>query len=143
MPTVTEKCSMQPNHEFAMEWLHKANNDLLSARAVLASEYGITDVPCFHAQQTVEKALKGLLTHHGNAFRRTHDLMVLLAEVVQIVPALAKHREVCEELSEFAVDVRYPGGISEPPEGEAERFLAAAQVILNEIEHLIGSPPPF
>jgi hypothetical protein len=69
--------------------------------------------------------------------------MVLLAEVVQIVPALAKHREVCEELSEFAVDVRYPGGISEPPEGEAQRFLAAAQVILNEIEHLIGSPPPF
>jgi HEPN domain-containing protein len=50
---------MRPEQEFALEWLHKARNDLLSARIVLDSDCGITDVPCFHAQQTVEKALKG------------------------------------------------------------------------------------
>jgi len=67
---------MQPEQEFALEWLRKARNDLLSAKAILASEHGITDVPCFHAQQTVEKSLKGFLTWHNVSFGKTHDLMV-------------------------------------------------------------------
>jgi len=69
---------MRPEQEFALQWLHKARNVLLSAKAVLASEYGITDVPCFHAQQTVEKAFKGFLTWHSISFGKTHDLMILL-----------------------------------------------------------------
>jgi hypothetical protein len=31
---------MRPEQEFALEWLHKAKNDLLSAKIVLESEYG-------------------------------------------------------------------------------------------------------
>jgi len=129
---------MRPEQEFALEWLHKARNDLLSARIVLESEYGITDVPCFHAQQTVEKALKGLLTWNNISFGKTHDLMVLLAEVVNIDPAFDNVRSVCAELAEFAVDVRYPGGISEPPQGEAERFISEAEKILIQIEQRLG-----
>lgn len=129
---------MRPEQEFALEWLHKARNDLLSAKVVLESEYGITDVPCFHAQQTVEKALKGLLTWNNISFGKTHDLMVLLAEVVNIEPAFDDVRSVCAELAEFAVDVRYPGGISEPPEGEAERFILEAEKILVQIEQRLG-----
>ena len=53
---------MRPEKKFALECLQKAQNDLLSAKAVLYSPYGITDVPCFHAQQCVEKAFKGWLT---------------------------------------------------------------------------------
>lgn len=129
---------MRREQEFAMEWLHKAENDLLSAKAVMDSEYGITDVPCFHAQQTVEKGLKGLLTWHGVSFGKTHDLMVLLAATVNIIPGFYDLRSICEELSEFAVDVRYPGGISEPPEGEAERFVSEAEGILNRVKKELG-----
>jgi HEPN domain-containing protein len=124
---------MRPEQEFALEWLHKAKNDLLSAKAVLDSEYGITDVPCFLAQQAVEKAFKGLLTWNNVSFGKTHDLMVLLAAVVKIVSGFGDLRSICEELSTFAVDVRYPGGISEPPEGEAERFVSEAEAILGRI----------
>jgi HEPN domain-containing protein len=131
---------MRPNQEFALEWLHKARNDLLSAKVVLESEYGITDVPCFHAQQTVEKALKGLLTWNNISFGKTHDLMVLLSEVVNIEPAFDDVRSVCAELAEFAVDVRYPGGISEPPEGEAERFISEAEKILIRVGHILSIP---
>ncbi len=131
---------MRPDQEFALEWLHKARNDLLSAKVVLESEYGITDVPCFHAQQTVEKALKGLLTWNNISFGKTHDLMVLLSEVVNIEPAFDDVRSVCAELAEFAVDVRYPGGISEPPEGEAERFISEAEKILIRVEHILSIP---
>ncbi len=129
---------MQPEQKFALEWLRKAMNDLLSAKAILASEHGITDVPCFHAQQTVEKSLKGFLTWHNVSFGKTHDLMVLLAAVVEIEPKFLAYRTVCEELAEFAVDVRYPGGISEPPEGEAERFISEAEKIFVRIEQMLA-----
>jgi HEPN domain-containing protein len=82
----------------------------------------------------VEKALKGLLTWHKISFGKTHDLMVLLALVVEIIPSFDALRPVCEELSEFAVDVRYPGGISEPPVSEAERFVSEAETILGRIK---------
>jgi HEPN domain-containing protein len=131
---------MRPEQKFALEWLHKAKNDLLSAKIVLESEYGITDVPCFHAQQTAEKSLKGFLTWHNVSFGKTHDLMVLLAEVVKISPDFDEMRSVCAELAEFAVDVRYPGGISEPPEGEAERFISEAEKILIRVEHSFNIP---
>jgi HEPN domain-containing protein len=131
---------MRPEQKFALEWLHKAKNDLLSAKIVLESGYGITDVPCFHAQQTVEKSLKGFLTWHNVSFGKTHDLMVLLAEVVKITPDFDEMRSVCAELAEFAVDVRYPGGISEPPEGEAERFISEAEKILIRVEHILNVP---
>ena len=124
---------MRPEQQFALEWLHKARNDLLSAKAVLDSKYGITDVPCFHAQQAVEKSLKGLLTWHNVSFGKTHDLMLLLAEVVKLIPEFEDLRTVCAELSEFAVDVRYPGGISEPPEGEAERFVSEAEKVIERV----------
>ena len=128
---------MRPEQEFALEWLHKAEHDRLSARAVLDSEYGITDVPCFHAQQAVEKSYKGFLTWHKVSFGRTHDLMVLLGEVVKIDPSFAENRSICEELTEFAVDVRYPGGISEPPEGEAERFVREAGMIFEKVKGML------
>ncbi len=54
-------CCMQPE-AFAIEWLRKARNDLPAAEAILDSAHGITDVPCFHAQQCVEKSFKALLT---------------------------------------------------------------------------------
>jgi len=125
---------MRPEEEFAQEWLRKARHDLLSAKAVLESPYSITDVPCFHAQQTVEKSYKGFLTWHCISFGRTHDLLVLLAEIVKIDPSFERDRAICAELAEFAVDVRYPGGISEPPEGEAERFLAEAEAVYNRVK---------
>lgn len=64
---------MRPEQEFALEWLHKARKDFLSAKIVLDSDYGITDVPCFHAQQTAEKALKGLLTWHNVSFGKLNN----------------------------------------------------------------------
>jgi hypothetical protein len=65
--------------------------------------------------------------------------MVLLAEVVELDPRFGDYRNLCQELAEFAVDVRYPGGISEPPEGEASRFIAGAEEMLILVEQILGS----
>jgi len=129
---------MQPDHEFAAKWLHKAKNDLLAAKTVLKSEYGITDIPCFHAQQTVEKSLKGFLTYNHISFGKTHDLMVILDQSTKIIPELEKYRNICEELAAFAVDIRYPGGISEPPVEETQRFIEQAEKILTHIKSILS-----
>jgi HEPN domain-containing protein len=72
------KFYMNKNHEFAHQWLRKARNDLITAERIIHYPNGPTDTACFHAQQTVEKALKGLLTYHGISFPRIHHLVRLL-----------------------------------------------------------------
>lgn len=51
---------MKGPREHAQDLLKKAANDLVAARATLATETA-TDTICFHAQQAVEKSLKAIL----------------------------------------------------------------------------------
>ena len=85
---------------FALQWLEKAQHDIITAAHVLAMPDGPTDTPCFHAQQAVEKVLKGLLTAHSVRFERVHDLLPLLDAAEPFVPALGNERHVVAELSE-------------------------------------------
>jgi len=54
-------------------WFLKAESDLNAARRVVESD-GPYDTVCFHAQQAVEKYLKGLLAFRGQPFPPTHNL---------------------------------------------------------------------
>ncbi|MEW6378307.1 MAG: HEPN domain-containing protein [bacterium] len=56
------------NRELALQWLKKADHDLITARQTLALPDGPTDTPCFHAQQAVEKALKGYTDFSSDCF---------------------------------------------------------------------------
>ncbi len=60
----------------------------------------------FHAQQAVEKAIKGWLSLIGKRYPRTHDLeelLALLEENGEVVPHSFKR---LVELSDFAVQLR-------------------------------------
>src|SRR5438445_10667980 len=60
--------------EQARLFLAKAAEDESLLDAVLPLP-GVSDaIFGFHCQQAAEKLLKGLLSHHGVAFSRTHDL---------------------------------------------------------------------
>lgn len=118
------------NVDFCREWLKKANHNLITARSVLSLEDGPTDTPCFHAQQAVEKALKGMLTFHGEAFGRTHDLLALLDLVSPFLPELARFEEALGAMSDYAVETRYPGDAMEPDRIDAiEALQVAGQVV--------------
>ncbi len=69
---------MKGSTDFAARWLQKAKNDLIAAEKILEMAEGPTDIVCFHAQQTVEKALKSLLTFHKLSFPKIHHLVRLL-----------------------------------------------------------------
>jgi HEPN domain-containing protein len=52
---------MPPTTEQVVEWLVKAERDLMSAEILLDHEPLVLDTACFHCQQAAEKALKAFL----------------------------------------------------------------------------------
>jgi len=91
------------------EWVRKAEHDFRGASKLHADKGGLNDLVCFHCQQCIEKYLKALLEETGLNIPRTHDLLRLLVDLQPTCPILVKLRRAFTILSEYAVDVRYPG----------------------------------
>ncbi len=75
---------MSTELDLAHGWLIKAASDLVTGRLVVEGE-GPYDTACFHAQQAIEKSLKGFLVLRRQPVPRTHDL----EELQQLCLALA------------------------------------------------------
>jgi HEPN domain-containing protein len=99
------------------EWVLKAETDydvvLLLLRSRKRHRY---DPTCFHAQQCVEKYLKGRLTEAGIAFAKTHDLEGLLSLALAIEPRWSGFAASFKSLTNHAVRPRYPGMLATAPE---------------------------
>lgn len=102
-------------------WLAKAQDDLAAAETLLEAAMPAW-LACFHAQQCVEKALKGLLVWLGLPFPKTHDIKTLV-DLVPVETRPAIDRRLAAELSESAVAGRYPG--TEGPSQDLARELVA------------------
>jgi HEPN domain-containing protein len=76
---------MKDRPALARGWFRKADSDLADARRTAASE-GPYDTACFHAQQAVEKYLKGFLAWKSLVVPRTHDLEELQRLCTQLEP---------------------------------------------------------
>ena len=61
-----------------LQWVEKAEHDLLNIENNLVASHVPWDTVCFHAQQCAEKYLKALLVWKQIDFPKTHDLRVLL-----------------------------------------------------------------
>lgn len=65
-------------NETVSEWLAKAEGDYATAgRELKVADRPNPDAVCFHAQQCIEKLMKGLLIRVGVIPPRTHDLVFL------------------------------------------------------------------
>jgi len=87
----------------------------------------------FHAQQAVEKTLKGFLCWHGRTFRKTHNLIELGQSCAEIDGTLESLLRRAAPLTEYAWKFRYPGEYSEPIRGEATDVLNLAREIYGAI----------
>jgi HEPN domain-containing protein len=125
------------NREFALQWLIKAEHDLITARQTLSMKSPPTDTPCFHAQQAVEKSLKALLTFRGVEFPKTHDLLVLLDFANKLTDKFEIFREKLAEMNSYAVEARYPGDFYEPPIEDAMEALKTAEDFTEKIKALL------
>ena len=121
---------MTPNPELVSEtraWFKKAAHDIRMAELALKDNPAMTDQAVYHAQQSAEKAMKGLLTWHEQIFRKTHNLVELGEACARLHPDLEPLLRRAAGLSGYAWQYRYPGDLDEPNTEEAEDALNLAQ----------------
>jgi len=109
-------------------WLRFAREDLEAAETLLDEERCVPRHVCWLAQQAAEKALKGALASQQIQFPFRHDLDALRNllpgdwTVKQQQPDLA-------ELTEWAVEGRYPGDWPDATVEDAQRAAAQARTV--------------
>jgi len=120
-------------------WFLFAHQDLRMAELAMGEK--LYNQVCFHSQQCVEKAIKGLLAHQGKIPPRTHRLADLLG-LLDPDP-FAEERFEIQLLDRFYIPTRYPDALpGSLPEGlpdaqDAHEALNTAQKILARIEQLV------
>jgi HEPN domain-containing protein len=114
------------------EWVQKAEGDMNTAQR----EFAVQDEPnhdavCFHAQQCAEKYLKARLIEAGLPVMRTHDLEILLNQLLPFEAGLVVLLQAVRILSAMAVEVRYPGMAAD--EEDAAEALRSSKKIRDAI----------
>lgn len=114
-------------------WFRKVASDLRAATLETTANPPILDDAVFHWRQAVEKALKGFLAWHDQAFRKTHNLEEIGAACQRLDPTLKELIDRAVPLTEYAWKFRYPGEPEEPSHDEATGALALAREISDAI----------
>ena len=117
------------------KWINKADKDLLSAKRELSFETPVTETVCFHCQQAVEKYLKAFLVYHQIYFTKTHKIVDLLELCANVDSSFKDEFEDADNLTDYAVEVRYPDIWLEPEVEEAEEALEIA----NKVKEFVSS----
>ena len=115
----------------ARRWLQYAREDLETAETLLTHTLVFRQI-CWLTQQAVEKMFKAALFALQVNFPRAHDLDLLR----NLLPASWQVKEQFSdlaEMTEWAVESRYPGNWPEAIESDAEKALEQAKQIWNVI----------
>ena len=112
------------------DWLKRARSDLELGRAALRTAGVVPEDACFHAQQCAEKALKALLMKREIPFPRTHALEVLLDLLKMHGMVVPSGVDEAYQLSQYAVQTRYPGEWEPATKTEAREALERAALVL-------------
>jgi len=120
------------------EWIHKANQDILSAEALLSHEPPLLYPSCFHSQQAAEKYLKAYLTQRQVEFPKTHSIREVLDLIKTVDDELATVLFPATALTPYGVEARYPGDIPEPSRQETEEAISLARKVRNAVMDRLG-----
>jgi HEPN domain-containing protein len=119
--------------EEAAAWLQKARLDLRAAKLDLDADPALVEDALFHCQQAVEKSLKGFLTWCDTPFRKTHSLVELGMQCVDLDPSLEALLREAAKLSEYATRYRYPGEAAAATIGQVAQALDLAKQVVEQI----------
>jgi HEPN domain-containing protein len=119
------------------DWLRHAHSDLALAREKTSPKVLFEDL-CFHAQQSVEKALKAVLIAQETPFPRTHNIRTLLDLLPKTIE-LPDDLQGAGKLTTYAVSSRYPGVVEPIDEEEHQESVHLAEAVVNWAEKIIKS----
>ena len=112
------------------QWLIKGDNDFKTAIDEFNTDNPATDTICFHAQQCVEKYLKGYLTLLNVHAGKTHNLGLLVKKCEQVDSDFGiLFGKGVLELNEYAISVRYPDEFYMPEVSEARFAIEVADFV--------------
>jgi HEPN domain-containing protein len=116
--------------------LSKARNDALALRKMARDPEVADEIVGFHAQQTVEKALKAVLETRGVDYPYTHDLARLF-QLLDDSGGAPGDRDDALALNPWAAEFRYGDVVV----GSLDRdnALAVATAILAWAEHAVAA----
>lgn len=109
------------------QWLKKADRDILTATREMSFDDPVTESVCFHCQQAVEKLLKAFLVAYQIHFPKTHRIAELVRLCATVDVAFATDLPEVDDLTDYAVEVRYPDVSDEPSLAEAEHAIEMVQ----------------
>jgi len=112
-------------------WLIKAINDYKTAEKLinLSENEIITDTLCFHCQQAVEKLLKAFLVYHKIGFQKVHTIEYLIKLCSTIDSEFESLYEKTKNLTDYAIDIRYPDEFYIPTIEEAKNAFESATFV--------------
>lgn len=125
--------SKQPILRETQRWLTYAQRDLAAAEALSREMDSFPQQICFLCQQATEKSLKAALIYEQIDFPFRHDLDLLRNLLPNDWQTRTDHPKLTE-LTEWAVEARYPSLTEEPTVVEAQRALSQARDVLNSVQ---------
>lgn len=114
--------------EETFNWLKKSEDDLVTSRINLKNRR--YDAAAFFCQQSIEKALKALEIEKLGKFDKTHDLYFLGKKFNMPDDLL----EICEELTEYYVQTRYPDTYADFDKNKVSASIAKAEKVMTWIK---------
>ena len=118
-------------HE-ALRWLRFSGEDLDVALRLLSGSPSAPRHACWLSQQVAEKALKAALVLEGVEFPFTHDLDALRNLLPGSWSVRDTHPDLAE-LTEWAVETRYPGDWPEHTDADATRAVSQARSVHDSV----------
>ena len=124
-------------NEFVRQWLLKAEEDFNAAVSLLTYGNTFLNTVCFHSQQASEKYLKAFLTYHQIEFPKTHDIDKLLDLISSKNSKLAESLRETIILTNYGVDLRYPGDFPEVTLNDAQEAIKMAEKVRKFVLELL------
>jgi len=120
------------------DWLTQAEGDLHYARLGQHDASALPNLIAFHAQQAIEKALKGVLVAQQLEFPKTHDLEVLLLLIRDAELNWPPELDKAKEFTPFAVQSRYPGFDDPITQTDVAEAIAIAEQVIKWANRFIS-----
>ncbi len=120
---------------FTKEWLKASKDDLLTIEEIIDNPH-LTHIVAFHAEQSVEKAMKAIIEEYEMDIPKIHKLLKLYDMVSFILNDLDE--DIMSLLDELYIESRYPGDMGLLPNGkptieDAKKFYTFAKNVFNKV----------